>query len=1174
MKSTDYVQPLAIVGMGCMFPKADNIDAYWNNIKNRVDAITDIPKTHWSIDDYFDKDPKKPDHTYAAKGGFISDVDFPPLDFGVLPNSVEATDTSQLLSMLVVEQALQDAGYGKNMKEFDRNRVSVILGVTGALELVVPLGARLGHPIWRKALKKYGIDNDIAEEIVQEIGDSYVGWQENSFPGLLGNVVAGRIANHFDFGGSNCVVDAACASSLSALHMASMELTSGASDMVITGGIDTFNSIFMYMCFSKTSALSPQGHAKPFDANGDGTILSEGLGIMVVKRLEDAERDGDKIYAVVKSIGSSSDGKGQAIYAPSDRGQAKAIKQSHKIAGVSPDTIELVEAHGTGTKVGDSIEANALIKVFEETKKKGTWCALGSVKSQIGHTKAAAGAAGVIKSALALYNKTLPPTMKITKPIPQLQTGNSPLYLNTKTRPWLPKNEHPRRAGVSSFGFGGSNFHCILEEYKGQRVCWDGETQILAFSGNTPQDIIAQLQNIPLEADWPQMRVFAGQQREKFRVKDHCRLTFVMNSTSNIRALKDAATQMFAKYPQKTNWQTPTGIFYGSGAAEKLGAVFCGQGSQYVGMFQNLAAQFPQMAQAIATMDENFQAFYENEAQKISDFIYPLSKFAENEILQDEQELKNTKIAQPAIGAVSLGLLKILQYFGIDPDIVAGHSYGELVALCAGNVLSEQDFCQLSLLRGKLMAASSEQSSSMLAVQSNLDEVAQTIEENNLQLAIANKNAPQQFVLSGITSEIERAAKIFKEKKIRNKKLAVSNAFHSPLMKNAQKPFLEKLNTMQMNKSSLPVFANSTGQEYPDSESEMREVLAQQIVKSVEFIDEINAMYTQGVRTFLEVGPGASLTGLIKSILGERDYNVFSLNANKNKELEGLGSGIAHLAALGHDVALSKWDENAHLRPVATKKKSGFAIPICGANYVKPKPERAVKLPKKQVKQQAPAIPKQGVARPKPTVQKESPVPSAKTRKKVVNSHRSTVATPLQERRVNAPLPGVVEQIQQNIVALQKIQQQNSELHRMYLENQDKSRASIQQLIAQQSNMFVGNVITNYDSGTANHESGATSHESRATSHESGATSHESRATSHESRVVQSKPQTKIASSTAAKTTRKAHTSVQKRSSQDKQVEKTLLEVIAEKTGYPTEMLEMSMELDSDLGIDSIKRVE
>ena len=521
MKSTDHIQPLAIVGMGCMFPKADNIDAYWNNIKNRVDAITDIPKTHWSINDYFDKDPKKPDHTYAAKGGFISNVDFPPLDFGVLPNSVEATDTSQLLSMLVVEQALQDAGYGKDMKEFDRNRVSVILGVTGALELVVPLGARLGHPIWRKALKKYGIDNDIAEEIVQEIGDSYVGWQENSFPGLLGNVVAGRIANHFDFGGSNCVVDAACASSLSALHMASMELTSGASDMVITGGIDTFNSIFMYMCFSKTSALSPQGHAKPFDANGDGTILSEGLGIMVVKRLQDAERDGDKIYAVVKSVGSSSDGKGQAIYAPSDRGQAKAIKQSHKIANVSPDTIELVEAHGRGTKVGDSIEANALIKVFEETKKPGTWCALGSVKSQIGHTKAAAGAAGVIKSALALYNKTLPPTIKIKKPIEQLQTGNSPLYLNTETRPWLPKSEHPRRAGVSSFGFGGSNFHCILEEYKGQRVCWDGNIQILAFSGKTPEEITTQLRSVPQQISWQEMRAFAGKQREKFNVKDH-----------------------------------------------------------------------------------------------------------------------------------------------------------------------------------------------------------------------------------------------------------------------------------------------------------------------------------------------------------------------------------------------------------------------------------------------------------------------------------------------------------------------------------------------------------------------------------------------------------------------------------------------------------------------------
>src|SRR5207237_8454570 len=233
--------------------------------------------------------------------------------------------------------------------------------------------------------------------------------------------------------GTNCVVDAACASSLSALHLASLELTAGRADMVITGGVDTFNDIFMYMCFSKTPALSPTGDAKPFDAAGDGTILGEGLGVVVLKRLADAERDGDRVYAVVKGIGTSSDGKGNAVYAPSPAGQVAALRAAYRQAGVTPDTVELVEAHGTGTRVGDAAEVQALTEVFRDaSQKRSPWCALGSVKSQIGHTKAAAGAAGLIKAALALHHKVLPPTIKVTKPLGALASGETPFYVNAE----------------------------------------------------------------------------------------------------------------------------------------------------------------------------------------------------------------------------------------------------------------------------------------------------------------------------------------------------------------------------------------------------------------------------------------------------------------------------------------------------------------------------------------------------------------------------------------------------------------------------------------------------------------------------------------------------------------------------------------------------------------------
>ncbi|MFL5339134.1 MAG: beta-ketoacyl synthase N-terminal-like domain-containing protein, partial [Gemmataceae bacterium] len=360
---------LAIVGIGCLFPKANGLGAFWANLKNGVDAITEVPPSHWDPADYFDADPKKPDLTYARRGGFLDPYPFPPGEFGIAPNDLEATDTSQLLGLVAARMALEDAGYGPQ-RQFDRGRMSVILGVTGTLELVVPLAARLGHPRWQQAMKAAGISDAQIDDAIQRIGDSYVGWQENSFPGLLGNVVAGRIANRLDLHGTNCVVDAACASSLSALHLAGLELAAGRSDVVVTGGVDTFNDIFMYMCFSKTPALSPTGDARPFAAAGDGTILGEGLGLLVLKRLADAERDGNRVYAVVRGLGSSSDGKGNAIYAPAAAGQIRCLNEAYRQADVSPATVELVEGHGTGTMVGDATEIRALTEIFQASRER------------------------------------------------------------------------------------------------------------------------------------------------------------------------------------------------------------------------------------------------------------------------------------------------------------------------------------------------------------------------------------------------------------------------------------------------------------------------------------------------------------------------------------------------------------------------------------------------------------------------------------------------------------------------------------------------------------------------------------------------------------------------------------------------------------------------------------
>ncbi len=1133
-KPTAGLSPLAIIGLGCMFPQADDPEKFWTNIKTGTDCISEVPETHWRTADYYAEDPKAADKVYAKMGGFLSPVEFNPMDYGILPNAIEAIDTSQLLGLLTVEQALKDAGYGPD-REYDRERVSVVLGVTGTLELVIPLGARLGYPHWREALRDAGVDDRVAADVVRRISDSYVPWQENSFPGLLGNVVAGRISKHFNLGGTNCVVDAACGSSLSAVNLAALELAAGRADMVVTGGIDTFNDVFMYTCFSKTPALSPSGHARPYDAETDGTTLGEGLGIVVLKRLADAERDGDKIYAVIKGIGTSSDGRGSAIYEPDAKGQAKALVRAYEQAGIGPESIELIEGHGTGTRVGDAIEVAALKTVFGPAERP--WCALGSIKSQIGHTKAAAGAAGLIKTALALYHKVLPPTIKVKQPLDELSVPASPFYVNTEMRPWIAHPDYPRRAGISALGFGGSNFHCLLEEHQRQKteIDWNGEVQILPFSAADDSELADRMRNFSGAPDWHELRTQAAELRQQFSAAATCRLILVLERGKADPAQQIAtALSLLDRKTDEDHWATPDGIFYGRGTpAGRLAMLFPGQGAQYPHMLSSLAVRFPEFHATLEDADRVFAAQSGQPVRTLAELIYPRPGFSPADRRKAEQQLQATEVAQPALGAVSLGAARVLESFGVTAEICGGHSYGELTALCAADYFTVPELFALSRLRGELMAAGDGDRGSMLAVSAPLAEIEDFVEQSGLKLVLANKNTPSQGVLSGPSADIGKAAEQLSARGIACKQLDVAAAFHSSLVAAAAQPFAAELEKINFSAPKKKVFSNTTGAAYPAEGAAARELLAQQLASPVEFVSEIEQLYLAGVKTFVEVGPGARLTGMVKTILGEREFHALALDASNGQRSGSadLARCLSMLSALGHELKLDLWDAKAlGLKPQSRRaKKPGISIKLCGANHYQPPQKR----PPLQIK---------STVAPAPTAAEE---PEATT-----PTHPVAAAT-AQSAASSGPAAGNLQQAlritQQSLAALQSLQEQTAQLHQQFLQGQQAATESFVKLVQQQQHLVqgpsVGEQPPQNDFPTA-----------------------------AASAATLQPPEIFPESVPPGPTNQLGEKQSQQQEKAD--IAPLLLDIIAEKTGYPVEMLELEMALDSDLGIDSIKRVE
>ncbi len=1176
----DRSQDVAIVGIGCLFPESPGLKAYLQLLLQGRDAISDPPDSHAHLNQYLDPDPRKADHIYCNRGGFLPPVCFDPTAFGIPPNVIEATDTSQLLSLIVATDALEDAGYGPDGKAFHRRRTSVILGVTGTQELVIPLSSRLGHPIWKKALAESGITGAKADEVVEKIASAYVQWQENSFPGLLGNVVAGRICNRLDLGGTNCVVDAACASSMGAIHLALLELCAGRSDMVIAGGADTINDIFMHMCFSRTMILSKSGHARPFSARADGTVLGEGIGLLVLKRLEDALRDNDRVYAVIKGLGSASDGRSNGIYAPRAEGQIEALERAYDQAGIDPASVEMVEAHGTGTRVGDQVEFEALCRVFgRDAENRRCKCALGSVKSNIGHTKAAAGTAGLIKAALALHHKVVFPTLKAEQVDPKLKVEQSPFYINSRLRPWIGADGHPRRAGVSAFGFGGSNFHAVLEEFDPSKkeVSWDGRVQILAFSHDDFSALLAEVEKfrdkvLEPAAEKQDIELAAASLRAAFNPGHDHRLVLVADFQEPVTKLAGDLSLTLRQLQESggSGSGLRKGYFYGRGRFRgKVAFLFPGQGSQYPYMGRDLACVFPEFLDILREANRLF-----HDRRSLSSYIYPEEGQGQNA----DRQLRSTRIAQPAIGAVSAGMAAVLERFGLRPDLVCGHSFGELTALYAAGWITRADFLRLGVLRGQLMhraAAGRTSPGGMLAVRAEAEACRRIVESLAGDLVVANFNSPVQTVLSGSLEAVDKAHRFFRQKGISAVKLPVAAAFHSPLVTEAARPFAEAVAGTRIEPTSVRVISNTTAVPYPLEREQAQELLGHQLSHPVRFLDSIVSLYRQHeARIFVEVGPRRILTGLVNEILEDSKVITAAIDdsAGRSWQLFDLAHTLAMAASLGLPVDLGRWESPPRPRP-----KARLEIRLCGANYrskqTAPSAGGGKRVPKTDTNSQK-------MISAENTVRKNN---EHKQEHKVMNNQPlpepAFEATTAQKRHGSEQGPqtgsaGDSSLMLQGIQALQNLHQQTALAHQKFLETQAEAARTLQRILEADPKGVSAPAAEVQEPETA-----ATLPPRPVPEIEPSSCQVPSRPEpeAQKAEFVEDEPQAaaETASPPPAAAGNTDPASGPASSGQaGENVARVLVETVARLTGYPEQMLEMDMDIEADLGIDSIKRVE
>ncbi|HUT82071.1 MAG TPA: SDR family NAD(P)-dependent oxidoreductase [Candidatus Bathyarchaeia archaeon] len=958
---------IAIVGLGCVFPDALNINAFWNNILNKVYSIKEIPSERWAdnIDLFYDQNKDAPNKSYTKIAASISNFNFNSLEFKIPPKVAITMGRAQKLALVAAKEALEDAKMLSS--DYDHSRTAVIIGNSMGDEIRTSHSRKVFAPEVLSRIEKSSsfsnIDNKTWEKIKTQVLADYetqlVPINEDTMPGELSNVIAGRISNTFNLRGKNMTTDAACASSLAALNVAAKGLLDFEYDIVLCGGADCSLDPPTFIKFAKIGALSAEG-SYPFDDRANGFVMGEGAGFCILKRLSDATRDGDKIYAVVRGMGASSDGRGKGITAPNPSGQKLAIERALEQAKIKFSDIQLVEAHGTSTIVGDAVELQVLNEIAKNVTPGSI--AIGSIKSQIGHLKSAAGIASLIKTALALHHKTLPPSVNFEKPNQKIDWKISPFYVNVTKNDWNKPATDIRIAGISAFGFGGTNYHAILEEYipgktKGylpkvisieeiQKIFsslkatkpitastdfeevfdkkgWQNyyqknvhlETEALFIGASSNEKLLAELQRYqskitattyPIDGIGLRIRDLAFESLSALSNKN--KIGFTANSVDDIPTIIKTAIEGLNDKTKRTFLQNK-GIFYSDDhSLGKIAFLFPGQGSQYVRMGKELWDKYEIVRETFREADEITQKMMNF---KITEAIFAIGK---NDDKANEL-LKQTEITQPAIFVLNIAIYRLLESFGIKPDFVAGHSLGEYSALVSAGILSFGDGLRAVVPRGQAMAEFSTKDKGIMAsVSAGYEEIDELLQKIDGYVICANKNTPNQTVISGATKTVKAAMKIFAEKGIQAIQLPVSAAFHSKIVAPAVDHLRISLEKLTFNKPKMNISSNVTGKLYPTTRDEIINLLCEQISSPVEWIKQIKSMYEDyGVKTFIEIGPKYVLTSFTRAILDDKkDYFALASNHPKKGAMQHFNEVIAALGTFGYPLKIPSLNDNLY----------------------------------------------------------------------------------------------------------------------------------------------------------------------------------------------------------------------------------------------------------------------